>query len=55
MVLFYASIAFSVKITPKHAKKGYPFIQFFFIMQSIYRTINAKDPNVYGRKNYKLR
>ena len=54
MVFFFLSMAFSVRMTRKDAKKGiFTLLYTFYIMQSIYLTRNAKDPNVYGWKMIK--
>ena len=54
MVFFYISMAFSIEMKHKHAKENkFTLLYTFHIMQSIYLTRNAKDPNVYGWKMIK--
>ena len=56
MVFFYVSMAFRVRMTPKHAKQGiFTLLYTSYIMQTICLTRNAKDPYVYFLKFDKLR
>ena len=56
MVFFYVSMAFSVRMTPKHAKYGiFILLYTLLIIQSTYLRINAIDPIAYVWKIDKFR